>query len=124
MRSSLLPLIVAFLFAIALGPPAEARGPGSFSVTGIEGSNSARYSGSASLIQLGPDTWRINWRIGRTSWNGYSIGDGKFIAMNFSGNGQAGVMLLIAREDGSGYDAVWAYNGERNVGGRESWTRQ
>ena len=35
-----------------------------------------------------------------------------------------GVMLLIAREDGSGYEAVWAYNGERNVGGRESWSRQ
>lgn len=125
--------MIAFNRALALAAIAlpcftatlvEARGPGSYQISGKEGGSKAAYSGSSTLSQLGEDTWRISWRIGGTTWTGYGIGDGKVISANFSGNGQQGVMLLIAKEDGSGYEAVWAYNGERSVGGYENWVKR
>lgn len=116
-------LAVCSAFALPI-TSAEARGPGSYGVAGKEGGSNASYTGSATLTQLGEDTWRIVWRIGGTTWNGYGIGDGKVISANFSGNGQQGVMLLISKDDGSGYQAVWAYNGERKVGGYEDWVKR
>jgi hypothetical protein len=104
--------------------PAAARGPGSYALTGKEGGSNATYSGTAQLTKHGDDTWRLTWRIGGATWTGFGIGDGKVISANFSGNGQAGVMLLIAKDDGSGYQAVWAYNGERSVGGYEDWVKR
>ena len=124
------PLCAAILFAFAwliaapaVSTSALARGPGGYAVKGKEGGSNATYSGSATLTQIGKDTWRISWRIGGQTWTGYGIGDGKFIALNFSGNGQSGVMLLVAKGGGSGYEAVWAYNGEREAGGYEDWSK-
>lgn len=119
-RLMMLACAVFFLAASAL--PGMARGPGNYSLKGKEG-NGNSYAGTSTLTQIGEDTWRITWRIGGQTWNGYGIGDGKFIAMNFSGNGQTGVMLLVAADDGGGYEAVWAYTGERKAGGREVWRR-
>ena len=110
--------------ALVLGAlPALARGPGNYAVAGKEGGSKATYDGSATLTQIGEDTWRIVWKIGGATWNGFGIGDGKVIAANFSGGGQQGVMLLIAKE-GGGYEAVWAYNGETKAGGFEDWTKR
>jgi hypothetical protein len=103
---------------------ASARGPGNYGVSGKEGGSNATYSGSAQLTKHGNDTWRLTWRIGNAVWTGFGIGDGKVISANFSGNGQSGVMLLIAKDDGSGYEAVWAYNGEKSVGGYENWSKR
>ena len=112
-------LVLAFgLLAIE---PAQARGPGNYAVKGKEAAGGG-YSGSASLTQTGQNTWSIVWRIGAQTWRGYGIGDGKIVALNFSGNGQTGVMLIVAKEDGSGYDAAWAYTGAKEVG-YEEWTR-
>lgn len=120
--SRLLAIAVAGFFLAASALPGQARGAGNYSLKGSE-SNGGAYAGTSTLSQLGEDTWRVVWRIGGQTWTGYGIGDGKFIAMNFSGNGQSGVMLLIASDDDEGYKAVWAYNGERIAGGRETWRK-
>ncbi|CAN1561920.1 hypothetical protein MCEMSEM23_02710 [Rhabdaerophilaceae bacterium] len=120
---SMLITALALSLALVFTSPALARGPGSYAVKGKEGGSSSTYSGSATLTKIGTDTWRIAWRIGGQTWNGFGIGDGKFIALNFSGNGQSGVMLLVAKDGGSGYEAVWAYNGEREAGGYEDWSK-
>jgi hypothetical protein len=111
------------LAPIALAPlhEATARGPGNYAVSGKEGSGGS-YTGSAELTQTGESTWRIVWRIGKQVWTGFGIGDGKIIALNFTGNGQSGVMLLVAKDDNSGYDAAWAYTGAKTVG-YEEWTK-
>lgn len=118
---------LAFAGAAALGLPALAssafaRGPGNYTVKGINGPSGSGYTGSASLSQTGKDTWRITWRIGSQSWNGFGIGDGKIIAVNYSGQGTTGVILLIEKEDGSGYEAAWANSGDREVG-IEEWRK-
>lgn len=116
--SRLLPFVLLALMSIG---PAFARGPGTYAVAGKE-SSGARYSGSATLTNSGNDTWRISWKIGGQVWTGYGIGDGKILSMNFSGNGQTGVMLLVAKDDGSGYQAAWAYTGDKRVS-YEDWSR-
>lgn len=112
-------LLAASLVVIA---PALARGPGNYAVKGKEGASGGGYTGASSLTQTGENTWRIVWKIGSQTWNGYGIGDGKIIALNFSGNGQSGVMLLVAKDDNSGYDAAWAYTGDKTVG-YEEWRK-
>ncbi|MCZ8260520.1 MAG: hypothetical protein O9333_10360 [Beijerinckiaceae bacterium] len=103
--------------------PAFAKGPGDYRVQGKEGTSGGGYTGSASLTQTGAETWRIVWKIGSQTWTGFGIGNGEVVALNFTGNGRTGVMLLIAKEDGSGYAAAWAYTGEKEVG-YEEWTKR
>ena len=103
--------------------PALARGPGTYAVKGKAGSSGGGgYSGTSSLTQTSSETWSIVWKIGSQTWTGYGIGDGKVIALNFTGNGQTGVMLLVAKDDGTGYNAAWSFTGERKVG-YEDWSR-
>lgn len=116
-------LVASFLVAsLVVVAPALARGAGTYAVKGKEGASGGGYSGASSLTQTGENTWRIVWKIGNQTWNGYGIGDGKIIALNFSGNGQSGVMLLVAKDDNSGYDAAWAYSGDKTVG-YEEWRK-
>lgn len=116
--------MLAFVGCLATAmPPAEARGPGAYSVRGKEGTSGGGYTGSATLTQTGSETWRIEWKIGSQVWTGFGIGDGKVVALNFTGGGRTGVMLLIAKDDGTGYEAAWAYTGERQVG-YEEWRRR
>jgi hypothetical protein len=107
---------------IAFAGPASAQGPGDYVVKGKEASGNS-YSGSASLTQTGENTWRIVWRIGSQTWNGFGIGDGKVIAANFSGHGRTGVMLLVTEEGKPGYKSFWAYTGAKEVGS-EDWNRR
>jgi hypothetical protein len=102
--------------------PAFARGPGTYAVTGKAGSAGGGYTGTSSLTQTSKETWSIVWKIGGQTWTGYGIGDGKVIALNFTGNGQSGVMLLVAKDDGSGYEAAWSFTGEKKVG-YEDWRK-
>ena len=116
-------LFVATVCALGLVvvAPAQARGPGNYVVKGKEGAGGG-YTGSSSLTQTGGETWRIVWKIGSQTWTGFGIGNGQVIALNFSGNGQSGVMLLVAKDDNSGYNAAWAYTGAKTVG-YEEWTK-
>ncbi|MCA0450859.1 MAG: hypothetical protein LCH62_13985, partial [Proteobacteria bacterium] len=98
-------------------------GPGNYVVAGKDGTSGGGYTGTATLTQTSDSTWRIVWRIGGQVWNGFGIGDGKIVALNFSGHGRTGVMLLVAKDDDSGYQAAWAYTGDRTVG-LEDWSRQ
>ncbi len=107
--------------AFAAVEPAQARGPGNYTVKGKEAAGGG-YTGAASLTQTGDNTWRIVWKIGSQTWTGFGIGDGKIVALNFTGNGQSGVMLLVAKDDNSGYEAAWAYTGAKTVG-YEEWRK-
>lgn len=114
-------MLAGFLAIAVL--PADARGPGQYAVQGKATASSAAYSGTASLTQTGAETWRVVWKIGNETWNGFGIGNGQIIAMNFSGQGRTGVILLVAKENGSGYDAAWAFTGTQEVG-YEEWRRR
>jgi hypothetical protein len=113
-------LALAFLAAVLPGL-AWASGPGTYRIKGFDPRNRSEYSGTAQLTRTSDNTWRIVWRIGGQAWNGHGIGDGKVIAVNYSGQGVTGVFLMIARE-GGGYEAIWGYTGERTVG-TEEWSR-
>ena len=122
-RQGFLALAVLLGVGIFVAGSAEARGPGNYAVQGKEGTSGGGYTGSASLTQTGAETWRIVWRIGSQTWTGFGIGNGQVVALNFTGNGNSGVMLLVAKDDGSGYNAAWAYTGEKQVG-YEDWTKR
>ena len=114
---------LALSFALVALAPALAQGPGMYAVRGKSGSSGGPgYTGASNLTQTGPETWSIVWKIGSQTWTGYGIGNGKVIALNFTGHGQTGVMLLVAKDDGTGYDAAWSYTGEKKVG-YEEWRK-
>ena len=102
--------------------PAQARGPGSYAVSGKDAVNNGAYSGTSTLTQTGESTWRVTWRVGGTSFTGSGLGDGDVIALNFSGAGRTGVALLRAKTDGSGYAVSWTYSGDRTVS-YEDWRK-
>jgi hypothetical protein len=116
-------LLAACLFVLAAAVPAAARGPGEYAVQGKASASSGAYTGTASLTQTGKETWRVVWKIGNETWTGFGIGNGQIIAMNFAGQGRTGVILLVSKEDGSGYDAAWAFTGTQEVG-YEEWRRR
>jgi hypothetical protein len=107
-------LIAAAAAAFLLPASASAQGPGQYRIKGVD----AR---TAQLSKTGDDTWRIVWRIGNQTWNGHGIGDGKVLAVNYSGQGVTGIFLMIARDSG-GYEAVWSYTGGTTVGSEE-WVK-
>lgn len=115
-------LALAGAFAATLLPSlALAEGPGRYAISGIDPRNREAYSGTAQLTKTGQDTWRIVWRIGGQTWNGHGIGDGKVLAVNYSGQGATGIFLMIAK-DGGGYEAVWSYTGDTKIG-TEEWRK-
>lgn len=115
-------LVLAGAFASTLLPGlAMAEGPGRYTISGIDPRTRESYSGTAQLTKTGDDTWRIVWRIGGQTWNGHGIGDGKVMAVNYSGQGASGVFLMIAKS-GGGYEAVWSYTGDTKLGS-EDWKK-
>ena len=100
---------------------ALARGPGVYNVEGTNPGGNGTYSGRATLAQTSESTWKITWRIGSQSWEGWGIGDGKVIAVNYRSGGTTGVILMIEK-DGGGYESVWANSGSTAVG-TEVWTK-
>lgn len=103
--------------------PAQARGPGSYTVSGKDAVNNGAYTGTSTLTQTGESTWRVTWRVGGTNFTGSGLGDGDVIALNFSGAGRTGVALLRAKTDGSGYAVSWTYSGDRTVS-YEDWRKE
>lgn len=116
-------LLAALLMVFAVALPAAARGPGEFSVQGQASPSSGAYTGTATLSQTSKETWRVVWKIGTQTWTGFGIGNGQIIAVTFTGKGGNGVILLVSKEDGSGYDAAWAFTGTQEVG-YEEWRRR
>lgn len=121
--------ILKALFCLSLGigsyfaapEMAQARGPGVYKVEGTNPGGNGTYSGRATITQTGESTWKIVWRIGSQSWEGWGIGDGKVIAVNYRSGGTTGVILMVESDDG-GYHSVWANSGSTDVGA-EVWTK-
>ena len=112
-------LVLAGALASSLIPGlAVAQGPGQYTISGVDPRSRESYSGTAQLTKTGEDTWRIVWRIGGQTWNGHGLGDGKVLAVNYSGQGASGVFLMIGKE-GGGYEAVWSYTGDTKLGSEE-----
>lgn len=120
-RASLATGLAALAFFSAPAP-ALARGPDAYIVEGRNPGGNGGYSGSATLTQTGEHTWRLVWRIGGQSWEGWGIGDGKVIAVNYRSGGTTGVILMIERE-GGGYESIWANSGSSDIG-TETWIRR
>jgi hypothetical protein len=115
-------LFACFLLVALPVLPANARGPGNYAVQGTNPGGKGGYSGTATLVQTGENTWRLSWRIGNQSWDGWGIGDGQVIAVNYRYGSTTGVILMIAKEDG-GYRSVWANSGSTDVG-TEEWSKR
>ena len=114
-------LLAAGLLTLLGSSFALAQGPGQYRISGIDARSKEKYSGTAQLTQTGSETWKIVWRIGGQTWNGHGIGDGKVLAVNYSGQGATGIFLMIAK-DGGGYEAVWSYTGDTTIG-TEDWRK-
>jgi hypothetical protein len=112
-------MLLAAAFFLPITAQAQS-GEGEYRVRGVDARSGQPYSGSVTLSQTSADTWLVKWRIGRQSWTGYGIGNSKVIAINYTG-GSTGVVLLIEKETGRGYKAVWANSGDK-VLGTEDWT--
>lgn len=92
---------------------AKAEGPGNYTARG------SNYSGSVVLTQTGTGTWHVSWNIEGDRYDGTGVGDGRTLALSFSGKNGSGTALY--RSNGSGgYTGIWAYRNDRKVG-NETW---
>lgn len=108
----LLILVVGVVLAAA---PALAEGPGRYAVSGAGPNGHDPYKGTATLSRSGEGTWSIRWKIGKDAYTGTGVGDGRVLAISFSGAGTRGTILFNANPDGS-YAGVWAYTSGRGLG--------
>ncbi|UPY36360.1 hypothetical protein [Sediminicoccus sp. KRV36] len=103
-----LALAAAGLIAASLAAqPAVAQRSGTYAVMGVAVDGTA-YEGSATLAATGPQTWRINWRVGSDTSAGVAITVGNMLVVGY----------VAGRETGAAYYEVQA-NG--NLVGR--WTQ-
>ena len=100
---------------LLLATPALAEGPGRYAVQGTNPGGNGSYTGTATLSQTGKNTWAMTWRVGRDSYTGYGVGDGRVIAIAYAGGGMTGVVSYVAAADGS-YSGLWATAKNRAAG--------
>ncbi|OYX05254.1 MAG: hypothetical protein B7Z15_17040 [Rhizobiales bacterium 32-66-8] len=103
--------------ACALGAglaPALAKGPGKYTVAGVNADDKSKYEGTTTITKTGENIWRVVSVIDGDKFDGYGIGDEDIISVTFSGNGSTGVALYVSEKDGS-YTGIWAFKGDKKV---------
>ncbi len=117
MRAS---IIGGLAFALIAGTvsPVLAKGPGKYTVKGVNAEEKSTYSGTATITKTGENAWKVVSVIDGDKFDGYGIGDEDIIAVTFSGNGSSGVALYVAQDNG-GYKGIWAFKGDSKVSAEE-----
>jgi hypothetical protein len=106
------------LMLLAAGP-VMAGAAGDYAVEGENPGGSGSYSGTVKVVQTGPQTFEVRWRIGNTTFVGTGVGDDQFLSVGYkSGGSNYGVALYVA--SGGSWQGVWAYGGAKEIG-KEVW---
>ena len=100
---------------VGLSGPALAEGAGTYAVQGANPGGEGAYKGTATLAQTGKGTWSMTWRVANDTYSGYGVGDGKVLAIAYTGGGGSGVVSYVANPDGS-YSGIWTTAQGRSAG--------
>ncbi len=117
MRTYLIGTLAVALAASSVSP-VLAKGPGKYTVKGVNVEEKSNYSGTATITKTGENAWKVVSVIDGDKFDGYGIGDEDIIAVTFSGNGSTGVALYVAQDNGS-YKGIWAFKGDSKVSAEE-----
>jgi hypothetical protein len=113
-------LFVAFAVLSCFATAAFAADPvGSYNVEGKNPSGNS-YEGTVTVTKTG-DTYKVEWKIGDTIYDGTGIGNKNFIAITYRSGDDTG--LALYGEDGGNWKGVYAYAGGTSLGA-EVWKRQ
>jgi hypothetical protein len=102
------------IFAMSLPLASFAGGPGDYKVEG-KNKDGDTYSGVASISKTGDGTYRIRWDLDGDKYEGFAVGDDKFLAISFSQGRDVGAAFLV-EDDKGGYISVWAFKGDKKTG--------
>jgi hypothetical protein len=103
--------------AMGVSLPAVAGGPGVYAVKGNNGEPDSDYTGTLTIVQTSKDTFKLTWNIAGEKYDGFAIGDERFLAASFTSKGSSGTALLVEDDDNKGgYKSIWAFKGETQLG--------
>ena len=107
---------LAALAVIAiLSTAAIAEGQGRYSVNGTSAKDKSNYEGVVILTKTGKMIWRVIEVVGKSTREGFGVGDGRVITISFvAADGSTAVALYIANSNGS-YTGIWAREGDVEV---------
>ena len=113
-------LFVAFAVLSCVATVAFAADPvGSYNVKG-KSPNGHSYTGTVTVTKTG-ETYKVEWEIGDTVYEGTGIGNKDFIAITYRSGDNTG--LALYGEDGGNWQGVYTYAGGTSLG-TEAWKRQ
>lgn len=116
MKSKIIGLAMIGL-AMGMSLPAQAIGPGTYTVKGNNGEPDTDYTGTLTIVQTSKDTFKLTWNIGGTRYDGFAIGDIRVMAVSFTGKESSGTALIVEDDDSPGaYKSIWGFKGDTHLG--------
>lgn len=107
---------LAAVLLLFLAAPAAAQDiTGQYNVTGSNPGGGGSYQGIVTVQQTG-ETYRVDWRIGSQTFQGYGILDRGTLSVAYNGG------LAVYQVDGNGARGIWTTTSGTQLG-REDWTR-
>jgi hypothetical protein len=105
-----------FLSSTIMGLPAQAAGPGVYTVKG-NNSDKSSYTGTLTIVQLSQDTYKLSWNIDGDKYEGFAIGSAHVMAATFSNKTDTGTALIVEDDEKpGGYKSIWGFKGDKEVG--------
>lgn len=93
--------VAACLLAAGLcAQPAAAQRSGTYAVMGV-GVDGTSYEGTATLAATGPQTWRINWRVGNDTSSGVAMTVGNMLVVGYIAGRETGVAYYDVQANGN-----------------------
>lgn len=90
----------ALLAAGLCAQPAAAQRSGTYAVMGVSVDGNS-YEGSATLAATGPQTWRINWRIGNDVSAGVALTVGNMLVVGYTSGRETGTAYYEVQANGT-----------------------
>ena len=90
----------ALLMAGLVPVPASAQRSGTYAVTGVA-VDGAAYEGTATLAATGPQTWRINWRVGNDTSSGVALTVGNMLVVGYIAGREPGAAFYEVQANGT-----------------------
>lgn len=80
----------------------------------------SKYSGTVSIKVISDKTFRIHWKIGDETYDGFGMRNGDALAATYTLDGKPGLVIYKVG-DGGVLDGLWVVRGE-DTGGTERLT--
>ena len=97
---------------------ASAGPEGRYTLVGTNPGGSGQYTGTVRVVAH-PNVYEVNWKIGKSRYNGIGMLNGKHFSVAYYGSNLTGIAVYTEQSDGS-WKGEWAVRGSTHLG-TENW---